>query len=255
MSTAPTRALVLAAGRGERLGALTGERPKCLVTLAGRALLDWQLDALRAAGISEVAVVRGYRGDRLTRRDVSYFDNHEWATSNMVVSMRSAAAWLERAPCVIAYGDVVYHAAIVVALAAAPGDVAIAYDLSWRALWQQRFARPEEDAESLRVRDGRVVDIGRKGASLASIEGQYMGLVKTTPAGWRRIDAHLGRLDAAALRRLDVTTLLRHLIDLGEPVAGVPISGRWCEVDHATDIRVYERALAAAGRWSHDWRD
>jgi 2-C-methyl-D-erythritol 4-phosphate cytidylyltransferase len=46
-------ALLVAAGSGERLGA---ERPKAFVVLAGRPMLQWSLDALRAAGISEVVV-------------------------------------------------------------------------------------------------------------------------------------------------------------------------------------------------------
>jgi 2-C-methyl-D-erythritol 4-phosphate cytidylyltransferase len=47
-------ALVVAAGRGERLGA---DRPKAFVMLAGRPMLDWSLDALRAAPSVERVVV------------------------------------------------------------------------------------------------------------------------------------------------------------------------------------------------------
>jgi 2-C-methyl-D-erythritol 4-phosphate cytidylyltransferase len=46
-------ALLVAAGSGERLGA---DRPKAFVVLAGRPMLQWSLDALRAAGISDVVV-------------------------------------------------------------------------------------------------------------------------------------------------------------------------------------------------------
>ena len=46
-------ALLVAAGSGERLGA---SRPKAFVTLAGRPMLEWSVDALRAAGLSEIVV-------------------------------------------------------------------------------------------------------------------------------------------------------------------------------------------------------
>jgi 2-C-methyl-D-erythritol 4-phosphate cytidylyltransferase len=46
-------ALLVAAGSGERLGA---SRPKAFVVLAGRPMLEWSLDALRAAGIDDVVV-------------------------------------------------------------------------------------------------------------------------------------------------------------------------------------------------------
>ena len=45
------KGIILAAGRGSRMGVLTDERPKCLTVLAGRTLLEWQIEAMRKAGI------------------------------------------------------------------------------------------------------------------------------------------------------------------------------------------------------------
>lgn len=50
------RAMLLAAGLGERMGALSRERPKPLIEIAGRALIDRALDHLAAVGIAEVVV-------------------------------------------------------------------------------------------------------------------------------------------------------------------------------------------------------
>ena len=52
-----TRALILAAGRGSRMKEGTAEKPKCLNKIAGRPLLNWQLDALKAAGVDKVGLV------------------------------------------------------------------------------------------------------------------------------------------------------------------------------------------------------
>jgi choline kinase len=59
------RALILAAGRGSRIGTLGDERPKCLIELAGWPLLDRQVAALRRGGVDEIGIVRGYRADML----------------------------------------------------------------------------------------------------------------------------------------------------------------------------------------------
>jgi L-glutamine-phosphate cytidylyltransferase len=53
------RAIILAAGRGSRMGGATADRPKCLVELAGRSLLSLQIAGLRAGGITEIGLVRG----------------------------------------------------------------------------------------------------------------------------------------------------------------------------------------------------
>ena len=54
---AARHAVILAAGRGSRLGALTDLSPKCLTIVAGRTLLDWMLDALSQSGIEQVLIV------------------------------------------------------------------------------------------------------------------------------------------------------------------------------------------------------
>ncbi|WP_322796294.1 NTP transferase domain-containing protein, partial [Tepidiforma sp.] len=58
-------AVILAAGDGGRLGALTADLPKPLVPVGGRPLISYTLDALRAAGIQRAAVVLGYRAGQL----------------------------------------------------------------------------------------------------------------------------------------------------------------------------------------------
>jgi len=61
----PTRkALILAAGRGERMRPLTLTTPKPLLSVGGRALIEWHLDALARAGIGEVIVNVSHLRDR-----------------------------------------------------------------------------------------------------------------------------------------------------------------------------------------------
>ncbi len=56
----PTRALILSAGQGRRLLPFTADRPKCLIELDGRTVLERQIDNLRAGGIDHITVVTGY---------------------------------------------------------------------------------------------------------------------------------------------------------------------------------------------------
>lgn len=62
---APTRACVLAAGKGTRMG---GDRPKVLFEAGGRPLIEWVLSALSAAGVTEVVAVVGYQKDEVTAK-------------------------------------------------------------------------------------------------------------------------------------------------------------------------------------------
>jgi len=65
MSRPRLRALVLAAGRGERLRPLTATLPKPLLPVAGRPLVAWTLERLRDAGCEAVAINLHHLGDRI----------------------------------------------------------------------------------------------------------------------------------------------------------------------------------------------
>jgi choline kinase len=59
------KAIILSAGQGRRLAPLTDTRPKCLIPLTGRTVLEWQLRNLAAAGVEEVVVVTGFGADQV----------------------------------------------------------------------------------------------------------------------------------------------------------------------------------------------
>ena len=76
--------------------------------LAGKPLLEWQLAALRGAGIDEIGIVRGYKAHLLDGRGLVAFDNARWADTNMVASLMSASDWLRAEPSIVSYSDIFY---------------------------------------------------------------------------------------------------------------------------------------------------
>ena len=105
------KAVILAAGRGSRLGERTKDRPKCMCMLGGRTLLDRCLDSLEQAGIwrEETGIVTGYRSELFTVPGVTYFHNPHWERTNMFYSLTMAKDWLEREDCIVCYSDIVFH--------------------------------------------------------------------------------------------------------------------------------------------------
>ena len=254
------KAIILAAGRGSRMGVRTNDSPKCLTVLAGQTLLQWQIDALTAAGIDRMAVVTGYLADKIEAPEAGRFHNPRWQTTNMVMSLACASDWLEEDDCVVSYSDIVYRPDAVRRLRRARGDIALTYDRHWLALWSERFEDPLDDAETFRTdAAGRLVEIGRRASCVDDIKGQYMGLLKFTPTGWRQVERTLDALSPADRDRLDMTALLGRLIEAGVAVDTVAVDGGWCEVDTEADLARYAARIAAQprgdGQWSHDWRE
>jgi len=244
------RGVILAAGRGSRLGHLTADRPKCLVSLAGAPLLDWQRRALASAGVDELAVVAGYRSEQLADGPWTTVLAPRWKDTTMVGSLCAASDWIRAAPCIVAYGDIVFNAETVERLISSSGDIAIAYDPDWRDLWELRFEYPLDDAECFRVAGGSVLEIGGRASAIAEIEGQYMGLLRFTPAGWSAVEVRLRSLPDRRRRQLDMTGLLQLLIDTEQPVMAVPAAPGWCEIDSDSDLLICE-SLVEMGEIPH----
>lgn len=65
MTSSPTEAMVLAAGKGTRMRPLTNDTPKPLIKVAGRALIDYALDRFAAAGVEKAVVNVHYLADQI----------------------------------------------------------------------------------------------------------------------------------------------------------------------------------------------
>lgn len=239
------RAVILAAGRGSRLGHLGDDRPKCLIELEGQPLIQRQIATLRRGGVDEIGVVRGYRAEMIDFPGLSYFANERWAETNMVMSLAAAAAWLRSGPVIVSYADIFYRSELVHGLATAPGQLVISYDRAWRRLWTRRFADPLADAETFRMNAaGQLLEIGGKTTRIEDIQGQYMGLLKFTPPAWSAVETLLSTLDAPIRDRLDVTGLLRRLLTGKELLIDTfGTDGQWGEIDNPEDAALYQSMI------------
>jgi choline kinase len=237
------KAIILAAGRGSRMKNLTEERPKCLVELRGIALLDRQLEALRAAGITDIGIVTGYKRELLANRGLVEFHNPRWAETNMVSSLACAQDWLKVEPCIVSYSDIFYDASAVRSLMNIDEKLAITFDPNWRKLWTQRFGDPLLDSETFRLNDqGAVAEIGNKPKSLDEVQGQYMGLLRLTPEAWAEFVAIQSTLTTDQRDRIHMTGTLQKVIEAGRmKVAAIAYTSEWGEVDSAEDLASYNR--------------
>jgi choline kinase len=236
------KAIILAAGRGSRMKDLTDERPKCLVELRGKTLLEWQLEALRGAGISEIAIVTGYKREMLANRGLIEFHNPRWAETQMVSSLACAADWLQTGPCIVSYSDIFYSSAAVRSLMTCTDPIAVTYDPNWLTLWTQRFGDPLLDAETFRLTPKHTLaEIGNKPKLLDEVQGQYMGLLRFAPDGWVEVLRIRAGLSPLACDQMHMTGTLQKVIDAGHvPIAAVPYVGEWGEIDSPSDLSSYE---------------
>lgn len=250
------RMIVLAAGQGTRLRPLTDDRPKCLVPLAGKPLLEWQIETARAAGIADIIVIGGYRADQLAKYPVTVVPNPRFETTNMVRSLFCARDHFGDG-FVMSYGDIVYSHSVLRRVLDGNEAIGVTVDQGWRAYWEERSEDPLKDAETLRIRaDGSLAEIGQRPKSMDEVQAQYIGLVAFRAGGIEAITRTYDALENSrgnpfggprSLDQLYMTDLLQGLIGQGERLAAVPITRGWVEVDNPRDLHVAEQYAAAGG--------
>jgi len=239
-------AVILAAGRGSRLGSMTNAVPKGMVQVAGKPILEWQRRALLAGGAKAVTVVTGYRSKVIADHGFDTIINEDWSRGNMLSSLDRALRRFS-GPLILSYADILYSPATVRDLIASDAPLSVAFDRDWLSLWQRRFDDPLSDAETFRLGvDGNIAEIGGKTNSISDIEGQFMGLMKLGLEGRKWIEGLLAARPDARLA-MDTTTMLSALISEGKLVRGIPATGGWCEIDDQVDWKI-ANALVAEGR-------
>ncbi|MBD3653846.1 N-acetylmuramate alpha-1-phosphate uridylyltransferase MurU [Kangiella sp.] len=107
------KAMILAAGRGERMRPLTDERPKPLLKVNGKALIEWHIEALKDAGIRDIIINTSWLGDLIPEYlgDGAYwgvnltFSQEEQALET-AGGIRKALHFFEEQPFIVVNGDV-----------------------------------------------------------------------------------------------------------------------------------------------------
>ena len=236
------KAIILAAGRGSRMRQLTDKQPKCLVSLRGQPLIEWQLAAIRGAGVKEIAVVTGYKRELISKYKLVEFHNIRWFETNMVASLVCAKNWLQSEPCLISYSDIFYETSAVNALINSSAKLALTYDPNWQKIWEERFEDPLSDAETFVINSSRhITEIGNKPKCVEEVGGQYMGLLRITPESWKHITSVLSKYPKNVCDNLSMTELLGNLIQSKEfPIIGIPYQGEWGEIDSQSDLAKFD---------------
>ena len=237
------KVILLVAGEGKRLRPYTLDRPKCMVEIDGKSLIDRQLSVLKAEGLNDIVMIGGYKADMLKKYGTKLKINQRYFETNMVWTLFCAEEELE-GDIIVSYGDIVYSREILKALMESKADIAVTIDKEWESYWRARNEDPLDDAETLKLReDGAISEIGQKPKSLDEIEGQYMGLMKFSSEGVKQMkEAFHAAVNSGDLLGKDVenaymTDLLQDAIDSNYLVTSIPVHGGWVEVDTVDDLK------------------
>ncbi|MGH8141404.1 MAG: isocitrate lyase/phosphoenolpyruvate mutase family protein, partial [Steroidobacteraceae bacterium] len=259
-SRASCAAVVLAASRGEGLEAVTANRPKVMLPIAGKPLLRWLVDAFRREGINAITVVGGYRAEQIDTRGIRLVLNEHYAHTAELASLACASDMMD-ATTVIAYGDLLFRSYVLRDLVESEAEFSVVVDSSPTAESNSTVrdfaycSRPDDrglfGSPVLLERICSAADAAQEAGGMppGAPHGRWIGLLKVGHAGLVRFKVVLDELrQRPDFNTLDVPHLLNALIARGAAVEVVYVHGHWRGVNDLEDFR-------RAAEFAHATRD
>lgn len=243
------KAIILAAGVGSRMGNLTKDIPKCMVSFLGKPILQYITNFLnKEEKITEIVVLRGYKYNQVNLKGLEY--KNILNSKNMVDTLFKADSELN-GEILIVYGDVIMDRQTIKTLTNSPKDISVLIDKNWYRYYNTRFKDAYEDAESCIVNDrGLILNIGDKNPSKEDLMGQYVGGIKLSQKGCDIFKTFYTNLKKEYQGRkwirdrffeeMYMTDFLQGLINSGFEVNAVECNNGWLEFDSESDIECYE---------------
>ncbi len=237
------RAILLAASRGAELGALTEDRPKCMIDVRGQPLLRRLIGTVREAGARDVTVVRGYKKDVINLPSIDMVDNDLYMATGEAASLACALDRI-KGECLIAYGDILFRHHILDQLFATEGDIVVTVDALWRERqsdaknWVRDFAECTRPFSPTYLDDAPSFLKGISSSLPADrISGEWMGLAKLSARGAEMVVEALQAMRAdGTLAKAGLPEMFSRMVERGARIRVLYVAGQWLDVDDAADL-------------------
>ena len=243
------RAIILAAGVGQRLGAAARDLPKCLLRFAGRTLLQRHLELLQRLGVRQVDLVLGYQADTVhsylaelacgLTLNLHYNRDYEQGS---VVSLRAASDALRSGDDVLVMdADVLYSPRILARLVASGHANCFLLDRDFEA---------GEEPVKICVRDGRMVEFRKRLCPLLAYDyaGESVGFFRFSGPVAQALATQTTHYVNAGMANAPHEEALRDLLLASpapfgfEDITGEP----WIEIDFEADLARAAREIQPA---------
>jgi choline kinase len=246
------KAIILAAGKGSRLGSVTKNIPKGMLEVFGKTLIERQIEIYRNCGIEDITIVTGYKNEIINYSNVDYILNQNYATTNINESLFCASKKLND-EVIISYTDIIFEQKIIQQMLEFSGDIGIAVNLNWRKNYEGRNFHPKSEAENVLIENETICEI-RKNISKNTFNqqiGEFLGIMKLSQKGGKILlkkynqlkDNHQGSFHTAnSLDQAYITDMLQEIINSGYDVRPIKTNGNWAEIDTIQDLQILKKS-------------
>lgn len=224
------KAVVLAAGLGKRLASITANKPKVLVKVGEKPLIEHSLEKLRRLRINQVAVVVGYRGEMVKRllgnRVVYYAQMEQLGTAH---ALYCAKDFVDEPYFLAMNGDMFFTDSLTDFIRLKPPAAAVYHvgDAS-------RYGRFE-------IKDGKLVSVREKAVDKTpSFINAGVYLYPKEVFEW------IEKTPLSPRKEYEITDTIQMMINAGWQFTAYELKGFWCDIAYLSDIEEARKAASKA---------
>ena len=242
------KAIILAAGKGERLMPLTSDTPKSLLELENETtLLESQLITINKTAIDKVVIVTGYLTEKIESKvqryskkyniDIQIIYNPFFDISNNLLSLWQARHEME-SDFIIINGDDIFNDSVLLGLLEHDKNELITMVIDRKETY-------DEDDMKLIVKNGRILEVSKK-IPLNEANGESIGMIRVTgEAKGIMVDTMERMVRNKKNMQVFYLAMIQELINQGIVVGYHEISSKdWAEIDFHPDLEDIRKKIS-----------
>ena len=207
--------------------------------IGNKRYIDIVIDNFQKNNIRKINIVVGYKKKLFKKFPHKKLVNDKWRSTNILYSLTRASKILKSNTCIVSYSDIIYDKEALKLLIKEKGDIVILNNKNWKKTWKLRFKNPLKDLENFDFKGKYLTKIGGKVNTMSSVKGQFAGLFKISPRGWKII-SKFNKTYKIDINSLDITSFFSKFLEKNKKIIKViNYNKSWFEIDTLNDFRKY----------------
>ena len=238
------KAIILAAGAGSRLDNITKNKPKPLVNIGKKSLLEHQITKLQKNGINDITVIIGPYPEKYNFKDIEYVIDKNYNEHDQFGSLLLSKSLMTE-EIIILFADIIFQENILQQILNSKNDISISLDLEWKESYKQRTNNDMSNADVSVITNNQILNIGRNSEFPKSpVTAEFLGIIKISNSFIKdfknNIESFENRIQKPqnhlSIKNSKVIDFLSFLLSNGIKINPLFISGKWAEIDTEQDL-------------------
>ena len=233
------KAIILAAGRGTRIPQFTKNKPKCLIKIDKKTILERQINFLFKLKIKDIIIIKGFKKEKILIKKVKYIVNKNYKKNEQLDSLFCAKSEFTE-DILILFSDIIYDFSIIKKIYNQKKNlITLAVDKNWQNRYKFRFDHPEEQADKVKInKKNNIIKIGKK-LKIEETNGEFLGIFKISKMGCKVILENYKKYQNTANKQIH--DFLKFLINKGIPISSLSVQGKYMEIDTFNDYKLAKK--------------